>query len=365
VSVSFPPGDPGREDELIERILGFWGAEPAWLRSDDVPPLDRLRERAAERGEPFPHLFETMNRVMAAAARARGARVMLDGHGGDLLFAVSSVYLLDLFRTGRWIALARAWRAQGGGGMRSLASDVVFPALPAALRRALAMARGDASVQDSGFERTPPPWFRADFLKTHDILEREREHVPRYPARSLTAQETAWELTRPLPGRMASYSRAFALEAGVEHRSPLCDARLVHFAATRPVSDRRSGRETKRLLRRAMRGLLPADVLAPRARRTGIPSQYLMSAVYAFAERVPREALGTPLLAELGVVDPAAVERAWTDCLRSRNSRFTIALLVTLEVEEWLRAHAVAGCAQRPGLDVGSLTALDELGRPA
>ncbi|HEX6965356.1 MAG TPA: asparagine synthase-related protein [Gemmatimonadaceae bacterium] len=347
VSVSFPPGDPGREDELIERILGHWNAEPAWIRSDDIPPLDRLAERAAERDEPFPHPFEMMNRAMAAAARARGARVMLDGNGGDLLFAVSSIYLLDLFRSGRWMALTKAWRAQGGGGVRALASEVMLPALPGGLRRVMAAARRDATFQPTGFERVPPVWLRTDFLKTHDILERERQHVPRYPGRSLAARETAWELTRPVLGRMASYFSAFALEAGVELRSPLCDARLVRFAATRPVSDRRSARETKRLLRRAMTGLLPADVLAPRAHRTGVPSQYLTSAVHALAARTPREQLRTPLLAEIGIVDPAAVERAWAECLRSRSSRLTIALLVTLEVEQWVRAHAFAGRATR------------------
>jgi len=342
VSVSFPPGDPGREDELIERILEHWGAEASWIRSDDIPPLDRIAERAAERDEPFPHLFEAMNRALAGAAAARGARVMLDGNGGDLLFAASRIYLSDLFRTGRWRELEREWRSEGGSRLRAIARLVILPTLPAPLRHAISIARGNPELRRTGFERTPPPWFRADFLKAHHVVERECRRVPRFPGYSLAAREAAWELTRPVFGRMAAYFSSFALDAGVELRSPLCDERLARFAATRPVSDRRSGGETKRLLRRAMTGLLPADILAPRRFRTGIPSRYLTNGVRALVERVPGEILRAPLLADLGIVEPAAMERAWTDCVRRDDARSAVALLLTHEVELWLRAHTLA-----------------------
>jgi hypothetical protein len=39
VSFSYPVGDPGREDELIADIAGFWSARPTWLSIDDVPLL--------------------------------------------------------------------------------------------------------------------------------------------------------------------------------------------------------------------------------------------------------------------------------------------------------------------------------------
>src|SRR4029077_9555993 len=40
VSISYPEGDPGREDELIEQIAGHWGSPVHWLRVDDIPLVD-------------------------------------------------------------------------------------------------------------------------------------------------------------------------------------------------------------------------------------------------------------------------------------------------------------------------------------
>ncbi|MBA3556935.1 MAG: hypothetical protein H0W29_19595, partial [Gemmatimonadales bacterium] len=91
VSISYPPGDPGREDELIAAAAGRWGSPIHWLDIADVPLLDRPDDRAAGRDEPFAHAFEMGNRALARGTRAMGSRVALDGVGGDQLFQVSPV----------------------------------------------------------------------------------------------------------------------------------------------------------------------------------------------------------------------------------------------------------------------------------
>ena len=49
ISVSFPPGDPGREDELIESIVRHWKTTTAWLAAADIPALGDMAHRAALR----------------------------------------------------------------------------------------------------------------------------------------------------------------------------------------------------------------------------------------------------------------------------------------------------------------------------
>jgi asparagine synthase (glutamine-hydrolysing) len=339
VSISFPEGDPGREDDVISSIVGYWEEKTTWIRSGEIPPLDRLLERAAHREEPFPHLFEMMNRALARSGRSLGARVVLDGNGGDQLFQASSAYLTDLFASGHWPSLAREWRARGGSGWRDLLRHTVMPSLPTPLLHRIAGARGGRPIVNT-IERSLPGWIRPAFAREHSLLERERQNVPGRDGRSRAAYESAWQLTRPLIGRMTAALGSFALEEGVEHRSPFTDARVLQFAASRPISDRRSGRETKRLLRHAMKGLLPDAVLAPRPYRTGSPIRYLTSAIVAAMPSLIERNMRDPVLGDLGIIEPSVFRSTWEESVKRDDLNLCVSLYLTMEVELWLRARA-------------------------
>ena len=107
VSMSHPPDDPAREDEIIAEIVGFWNRTPTWVDISEAPLLENLAEYAAGHDDPFQHAFERWSRVMLAAARRVPSRVVFSGDGGDQLFAVSRVFLRDLFAGGRWGELSR------------------------------------------------------------------------------------------------------------------------------------------------------------------------------------------------------------------------------------------------------------------
>jgi len=156
---------------------------------------------------------------------------------------------------------------------------------------------------------------------------------------------------------MASSLASFTLDEGAEHRSPLYDGRIVRFAATRPVSERRSGRETKRLLRRAMTGLLPPEILAPRPSRTGVPIRYLTTAIRS-ALPVWRERVGRgSMLAELGIIDPVRLGDAYEQCLAGSGPHHAVALYLALETEVWLNAHANAARPNDGSIDAATRAA--------
>ncbi len=111
VSFSHPPGDPGREDELIAAVTARWGAEPYFIPTDDVPAGAPSLARASRREEPFYHTYELWNRSLALGCRAQGARIALNGNGGDPWFSTSPAFLADLFRQGRFLAFRREWHA--------------------------------------------------------------------------------------------------------------------------------------------------------------------------------------------------------------------------------------------------------------
>ena len=350
VSMSYPLGDPGREDELIGEAAAFWKAPVHWVDIADAPFFVDPVERAAGRDEPFGHPFESWHRALARGTRSVGARVALEGVGGDQLFQVSDVFMADLLRTGRWTELAREWRGgrMSGAGGRAFFRWAVQPLLPKPALAAATMLRGGRPLHGY-LERRLVPWIEQSFAKRHALQERERDFTPARRGSSRSAYEMEWYLTHPFFARIFASASTVSLEEGVEIRSPLLDQRIVRFAAGRPRAERASGRETKRLLRHAVRDVLPTGLLAPRAARTGVMHAYFGRSMQAALPALLEDVLKAPLLAEAGIIDPAALRRSGDAFLAGTvGGDIGGPLYFTLMAEWWLRAQAARG-GERPG----------------
>jgi asparagine synthase (glutamine-hydrolysing) len=341
ISVSYPPGDPGREDERISAVVAHFGSPVHWVESERIPLFDRPWERAGRREEPFAHGFEIWNRTLTQKTRDVGARVAFTGIGGDPLFALSPIILADLFRSGRWLALAREWRAQGrsGTGWRNFLRRVVQPALhPAVLQ--LAMQLLGKPPSEGYLARPVAPWIDRGFARRHRLAERERSLTPPRGGLRHGDYEPTWYFTYPFAARIYALVSGLGLEGGVELRSPLLDRRIVEYALARPHRERRAGRETKRLLRAAVRDLLPAEAVAPRAFRTGLSSGYFRRKLRGQHAELFRQTFRAPRLADLGIVDATVLRERCDGYLAGRGSDATaVHLFYTLQTELWLRAR--------------------------
>jgi asparagine synthase (glutamine-hydrolysing) len=347
VSISYPKGDPGREDELIREIAARWNAPVHWLDIQDIPIFDQPVERAAARDEPFAHPFEMWHRSLARGARATDCRVALEGVGGDQLFQVSEVFLADLLRTGRWMELAREWKAKGmsGSGFRNFFRWTIQPNLPRPALALAALVRGGRPLVGY-LERTLPPWMDGKFARDHELDSRDRVHGPRLPRGSRAAQEMAWYLSNQYFARVFGCVSTFAREEGVEIRSPLYDRRVIEFALTRPRWERSSGRETKTLLRAAMHGLLPDNVLRTRATRTGVTGGYFTRSMREHLPAIVDEFFDNSVLAQFGVIDALHFRRSVNEYARGVESNFAASLYFTLQTELWLRSHVGDGTSR-------------------
>jgi len=343
VSISYPEGDPGREDHWIQAIADQWNVPVEWIDIGDIPFLADEDARARARDEPYAHLYERWNGALADGSRACGARVALDGNGGDQLFQNSDVFLADLFRSGRWLTLAHEWRARPRGGFRSFFGIVVQPNMSPALHSVATALRGGRRLR-SYLERPIPPWIDARFAGHHDLENRDRASAAR-PIRTTHAmREIDLQFTSLFVARAFAVIGSVALRGGVEVRSPLSDRRVIDFALARPWAERSSGIETKKLLRRAMHGLLPPEVLAPRTHRTGVTGGYSHRWMVEVFPEVLRRTMSQPLiLEELGIVRSAALRDACTAYPRRSDGATRVGLFYTLQAELWLRAQRDIG----------------------
>jgi asparagine synthase (glutamine-hydrolysing) len=131
-----------------------------------------------------------------------------------------------------------------------------------------------------------------------------------------------------------------ALEEGIQLRSPLYDARVIELALARPRRERSSGAETKLLLRKAVEGLLPEHVLAPRAAKTGTTGAYFERSMREGYPPLCEEFLRCSELASAGMIDAEELRRSATAYSRGAASgQVGVNLFFTLQAELWLRAH--------------------------
>lgn len=340
VSFSHPSGDPGREDELIEATTRRWGAAPYFIPISDVPDHEPSLARARLRDEPIYHTYELWNRALARGCRHEEARVALNGNGGDPWFSTSPVFLADLLRRGRLLQFRREWKVLlGRMTPYRVFKTAVQPNLSPAVLAVLASLRGGRPLSDYHV-RLPPEWVADPLRRSRDLLARRRIRWPRRRGEGLSALAHAWFLRASYPERITALVFAICQGEGVELRTPLLDNRVVRFAATRPRWESNSGRQNKHLLRYSMQGLLPDEVIAPRAERTGAPVTYLGRTLRAHL-REGRECFGSGMfLADLGVVDHRRLLEEVDSHLdgRSDDLERANALLTALQAEWWLRS---------------------------
>ena len=335
VSISYPVGDPGREDEFIGQAASHWKADVHWISSDDIPLLEGLEHRAGASDEPPAHLYELWNRALARGTRAVGSRVALEGGGGDQLFQVSDVVLADFLRSGRVGDFVRMARSRD---WRHVARVGILPLLPERVMRSAERLRG-RPLRRHYMERSQTEWVRPEFAERHRLRERDLSSLRDARGSSPAHRESTLYVTLPVWSYGASYMRGALLQEGVEFRSPLLDRAVMEFALRRPVSERASALGTKTLLRRAMRGLLPQELLEPRTRRTGMTVGFSRRRMNEAYPALLSKLFSEPLrLAELGIVEPAKLRAAAERfCSGAGDEFLRVNLFHTMKTEFWLR----------------------------
>lgn len=285
-----------------------------------------------------------------ALARERGMRVMLTGYGGNEWLEGTPLHLADLLARFRLGALVRQARADMDfAGYPSLASTIwgggLLPLVPPKARRLAGRLLGRSGV---------PRWIEPGFARATALADRIRPVEPEPPFRT-HAQRAIY---RAGTSGSQVYSNEICERSAAEHeleeRHPYHDRRLVEFMLAVPEEQRWHGPETKRTLRRAMRGLLPEAV-----RRRHVQGEF--SVLYALAiEDLGGEDFFRHLaVAAAGWVkaDEALAMCRRMQALRARGDEAYILeiwpLWAIVSTELWYRANVCPADGDRPRVHGG------------
>src|SRR5205085_2584386 len=96
---------------------------------------------------------------------------------------------------------------------------------------------------------------------------------------------------------------------------------------------------SKSLLRAAMKGMLPQEVLWPRLFKTGLTKDYLMRSVRQEFPKHAAEMQRESALADLGVIDPSGLTDAVTESSSDKHGWMAGHLFFTFQAEYWLRSR--------------------------
>jgi asparagine synthase (glutamine-hydrolysing) len=259
VSLGYPAGDPGNEDWYVEHTAGHFGRKVIWVPTGDLDLFETAEARAPHRSRCDGHPFEAHNRALAAAGRRAGARVLLNGHGGDNLVAVGDWMMADLLRGLRWRELRSFFLSRNYRGFRHFRDYCLRPALPLGILDAIEPFLG-RRICSRPFERPIPSWITAPRREISGIVQSDRLTYTRTitrPYSTVTAQRRAWRLLYSGFGRISSALFDMTRLEGVELRMPFYDLRLVEFVMARPGGEFNQPGQKKALLRAAMNGKLP------------------------------------------------------------------------------------------------------------
>ena len=266
----YPSADEREWTQMAADHLGM----PLHQYVADAGSLDDLEHWVAILDGPVDVVSIPESAESYAAARALGARTVINGEIAEMLFE-SRAYLLDhLLSHGRMLAAARmlAGRRKAGSTRLKIARQVIRAVVPPRLVTAY---RNRHPLQFPGL----PSWVDARRLTA------SRRGPPMWsisPRRRWIKMQTAPFIG---PGIGFEADEICAASCGVDSRRPFADVDLWEFVLSLPAEVKFPNRRTKPLLRETMRGLLP-DELIDRKDKTLFDEFHLAKADYATLKRL-------------------------------------------------------------------------------
>ncbi|MBV9601820.1 MAG: asparagine synthase (glutamine-hydrolyzing) [Chloroflexi bacterium] len=263
-TIYFDDGPAFDERDHARAVVERFGAEAAerCVRPTDL--LDDLRRIVWHLDEPSLALGVYPQWHVMALARDAGVKVVLDGQGGDEIFAGYANYapqhlygLLGAQPTRFPVETLALGLNQGWQTARAAAGSAV------AMRLRRATMPSAAGKPDAAL-------LAPELRELADMSHDEWRLWPRVFDGWLT-NVLYWELTRTRLPALLRYEDRLSMAFSIESRVPFLDHRLVELAFALPDRVKRSAGWSKYGLRRALDGLLPRSIVWRRDKK-GFPT---------------------------------------------------------------------------------------------
>lgn len=328
VSRVFDEAKGSDERKYIEPVEAQIGKKGLHLREDDYRLVSPMSERYSQLvPNPLADLAEYYH-ALSNAMKAREARVLLVGHGGDEVLNSSpdpAPELSELVLRCRPLQLhkrLKVWsKASKKGYAKTLWRKALMPALPhwIQVRRDTRRVVILFSVYNDEFVR------RMNFRER--LLGPPNEFGFRYPVGQIKAKYVSILIRVIASGIYQSL-----LDANVTF--PFSHRPLIEFMLALPFDQCTRPGETRSLAHRALQPLLPVEVAERKDK--GLSFYAYMAALARESSRLER-LFTNARICEFGYVKPAALKEM-VELTKTGNSQRSTYLMALMCMEYWLRA---------------------------
>lgn len=252
------PGKIIDERVYADQVINQTGAKPIYCEMNAGMYLENFHE--------ILYQYEELSDIhlgpwyVHKRQRENGVVVTIDGHGGDEALGGYTWHVLAALKD----AVADPFRmAELLSIMNGMGVTVNAQSIPRALKKlgSRLFDKRDGKSEKTWLMVQPEP-FHSDALNADVPLLKNRD--------SLFKQLYMDFHFTHLPTNLRDFDR-LSMAHGVEVRSPFMDWRLVCFTFSLPSSRKIGGGYTKRILRDAMRGILP-EAIRTRTKKLGFPN---------------------------------------------------------------------------------------------
>lgn len=249
------------EKPFMEAVVAHAGTQPHYIypKPDDV--LQHAADITWHQDEPFGSTSIIAQWCVFEEARRSGVKVMLDGQGADEQLAgyhgSFPYYMADLARRRRIGQIARTILERNryhGTSIRTQTQHYLLPLLPASLSAALRSKHQEARRHD--WLDAPAIRENGNAISAFETATRELDLPAVTDLRTLCLTLTYGSNLAMLLHWEDRNSMAHSIEA----RVPFLDHPLVEFTLGLGNDHKIVGGDTKRVLRRGMKGVLPESV---------------------------------------------------------------------------------------------------------
>jgi asparagine synthase (glutamine-hydrolysing) len=289
--------------------------------------------------EPFADSSAIPTYMVSKLAR-EFVKVVLSGDGGDEVFGGYTRYAVDRRRSG----FARLPRVLRKGLMQPLGRSLPHGARGRNYIYVNAFEPLDRYIEDvSIFTRlNKPSLYTNDFrrkLGQTEAAARFREYAERSRRDDALDPLLYLDSKTYLPGDILTKVDRMSMAVSLEARAPLLDHKLIEFVCRRiPASMKMKGLETKHIFKRAVRDLVPAEILNRPKQGFGVPIDQWIN------EQLRERVRGT--LTEARTLGRGYVEGRYVNLLFDEHERgrrnHSMELWALFMLELWHRAFVDA-----------------------
>lgn len=294
----------------------------------DYPPLAEFPDEDRVDFPDFLDCFTNRHLGLSKAMHASGTRVLLTGHGGDEVLGSNpspSPELGDLLVRCRFLGLHNSLQQWSAALKRPylelLLRDGIMPLLPPRMQLACGL-KSHAKL---------PSWFDTNFIQRMRLRERHLGPTDVFDFKLPSGRDQAIGFLSVI--RMTSKA-SYRARGHIEVSHPYLHRPLIEFMQAIPHEQRVRPGETRSLMRRSLRNLLPEKVLKRKGKKG--PEEAMFRAIAREWRRL-RPMFENAKVCSGGYMNSDALLRA-LERAKHGCEIYSFAIIQTISLEFWLRA---------------------------